>query len=86
MEVLTDAVKHLSKNIDEARQNAQSCCAAFSRLSIDVSSAAFKHMDLDQQMELVAKRLSMLPDGITKTALAMEIMGPLGCRSDRDVQ
>ncbi len=78
MEGFTDAVKHLSKNIDEARQNGGNAAQAFSRLGIDVSSAAFKHMDLDQQMELVAKRLSMLPDGITKTALAMEIMGRSG--------
>lgn len=77
-EGFSDAVKHLSKNIDEARQKGGETGAAFTRLGIDVNGAAFKHMNLDEQMELVAKRLSALPDGIAKTSISMQIMGRSG--------
>lgn len=79
MEELAGAVTKYSRGLDEAKTKGSGPAAeALQRLGISVSDTKFKTMSLDGQVQLISDKLAKLPDGTTKTALAMDLFGRSG--------
>lgn len=68
---------HLARGVDEfTKKGSGDAAKAFARLGIEARE--LKKESLDQNLELIAEKFSKLPDGATKTAIAMDIFGRSG--------
>ena len=67
----------LAKNLDVVATKGKGPAAeALQRLGIQAKY--LKGESLDQNLELIAEKFAAMPDGVTKTALAMELFGKSG--------
>jgi hypothetical protein len=79
MEGLSTAVKRLGANISEAVTKPTGAAGqAFQKLGIDLKNTDGTLKNSSQVMSDLAEKLSQMPDGAEKTALAMQLMGKSG--------
>ncbi len=67
-----------SKQIVASTENAKKTADAFSKIGVSTTDAAGKQRDFSTILFEVADRFKALPNGIDKTALAMELFGRQG--------
>ena len=77
-EDLEISLEHLARNMQEVKKGAGPAYDAFVKLGIGAKD--LKGESLDQNLELIADKFSKMPDGATKTALAMDLFGKSGAR------
>lgn len=76
-EGLEAALGKLAINLDEVATKGKGPAAdALRRLGVSMND--LKGETLDQNLEVIAERFSKMPDGITKTALAVDLFGKSG--------
>lgn len=73
-EGLQTGMQKLARNADEAASGSKSAVEAFARIKLDPTQ--FK--DTSDLFAAVAEKLSQLPDGAQKTAIAMDLLGKSG--------
>ena len=71
---LQTSLGRLARGLDEARSGSGAAADAFARLKIDPSTFS----DPADAMKAIAERFATMPDGVTKTALAMQLFGKSG--------
>lgn len=79
----SDAFAHgvmkLSRGLDEAATKASGpAYDALKRLKINITDPKWKAATLDEKIGLISAKLGALPDGVQKTALAMDLFGKSG--------
>lgn len=78
-EGLTVGFQHLARGLEELRTKGTGPAVdAFRSLGISASDAAIRHGKLDQVIEIVANKFQKMPDGVKKTATAMDLFGREG--------
>lgn len=77
-EQLGTGLRILSKNAEAAAEGSSKARAIFERLGITVQDASGALKPTGALFEEVARKLGNLPDGATKTALAMQALGKSG--------
>jgi hypothetical protein len=78
MEALGQGLEKLAKNADLATHGGKQAARAFREAGVDVKDIKSGHEKLDGVLEQVADRFQHMPDGATKTALAMKLFGRAG--------
>lgn len=73
-EQLQTSLAKLARGLDDAKSGSGAAADAFARLKID--PRAFT--DPADAMKAIAERFASMPDGITKTAIAMQLFGKSG--------
>lgn len=71
---LQSSLAKLARNLDEAKTGSGEAAKAFARLKIDPRVFS----DPADAMKAIADRFAAMPDGVTKTALAMQLFGKSG--------
>lgn len=79
-EELNAGLSRLNRTIDEAANGGETQLEAFDRLGISILDASGKLKTSDQILAEVADKFQSMPDGIQKSALAMELFGKSGAR------
>ncbi len=74
-ETLTGGFQRLSKAASEAAGGSKASVAAFEAIGVAVTDSSGKLRSNDDLLEALADRFQKLPDGATKTALAMQLFG-----------
>jgi hypothetical protein len=77
-EGLQTGIKKLNTNIFEASQGSKTQAEAFKMLGISVKDASGNIKNADAVLIELADRFSKMPDGVEKSALAVEIFGRAG--------
>jgi hypothetical protein len=77
-EGLQTGLKKLNTNIFEANQGSKSQAEAFKMLGISVKDAEGNLKSADGVLVELAERFSKMPDGVEKSALAVQIFGKAG--------
>jgi hypothetical protein len=77
-EGLQTGLKKLNTNIFEASQGSKSQAEAFKMLGVSVLDASGKIKNADAVLLELADRFAKMPDGVEKSALAVEIFGRAG--------
>lgn len=73
------SLQHLARGLDEAKTKGSGPAAdAFRRLGISMQDPAVKAGDLSGITQELADKFAKMPDGATKTALAMDLFGRSG--------
>lgn len=73
---LNAGLNKLAKNASDAANGSKSAQQAFDQLGIDPA----KFNDTSELFEAIVEQLSLLPDGIQKTALAQDLLGKSGAK------
>lgn len=76
VEELNTGLTKLAKNANDAANGSKTAQASFDKLGIDPS----KFNDTSVLFEAIVEQLSLMPDGIQKTALAQELLGKSGAK------
>lgn len=71
---LQSSLGKLARSLDEARSGSGAAAEAFARLEIDPRTFS----DPADAMKAIAERFAAMPDGVSKTALAMDLFGKSG--------
>lgn len=71
---LQTSLAKLARNLDEAKTGSGEAAKAFARMNIDPRVFS----DPADAMKAIADRFAAMPDGVTKTALAMQLFGKSG--------
>lgn len=74
VETLQKSLTKLARGLDEAKTGSGEAAKAFDRLKIDPRTFS----DPADAMKAIAERFASMPDGATKTALAMQLFGKSG--------
>jgi hypothetical protein len=77
-ESLTGALAKLSRQMDQAAQGVKGPAAAFDAIGVAVKNADGSLRDSTEVLTDVARVFATLPDGATKTALAIQLFGRAG--------
>lgn len=77
-ETLQNGLKKLSVNMDEANSGTLTQVETFYRLGISVTDSAGKMKSADSVLSEIADKFQMMPDGVNKTALAVQAFGKAG--------
>lgn len=77
---LSGALQKLGRQMSEAARGSESAQRGFNALGVSVRNADGSLRDTDQVFSDIAEQLSRLPDGATKTALAIQIFGRAGAQ------
>lgn len=77
-ESLTAALAKLSRQMDQAAQGVKAPAAAFDAIGVAVKNADGSLRDSTEVLTDVARVFATLPDGATKTALAIQLFGRAG--------
>ena len=75
---LNSAMARLNRTVAEAAVGGNTQAAAFARLGISVKDSAGALKTGDQILSEIAERFQELPDGVQKSAIAMELFGRSG--------
>lgn len=76
---LAVGMRTLSRNMNDVAQGGgKQAGQAFSRLGVSIKDAEGKLKSSSQTLEDIAERFRTMPDGATKTALAMQLFGKSG--------
>ena len=78
LEQLKTGFGQLNKSMVEANDPASAAAAAFKYLGVEVKNADGSYRKADEVFKDVAQSMSKLPDGTSKSAVAMEIFGKAG--------
>lgn len=78
-EGMTGALTKFSRNLEKAKQGGGEAGDAFRKLGINVKRD-LANETLDQNLELIAERISQMPDGAEKAAVAMQLFGRSGTK------
>jgi len=73
-QALQSSLTRLARGLDEAKTGSGEAAKAFARLKIDPRTFT----DPADAMRAIAERFASMPDGATKTALAMQLFGKAG--------
>jgi hypothetical protein len=79
-EEMTAGLKGLSHSLQAASMGAEEAWRALGQVGIHVGFGTKKFGAVDQVMGQVADRFATMPDGVRKTALAMQLFGGAGTR------
>ncbi len=77
-ESLTGALAKLSRQMDQAAQGVKGPAAAFDAIGVAVKNADGSLRDSTEVLSDIARVFATLPDGATKTALAIQLFGRAG--------
>lgn len=77
-ESLAGALAKLSRQMDQAAQGAKGPAAAFTAIGVAVKNADGTLRDSTEVLSDIARVFATLPDGATKTALAIQLFGRAG--------
>lgn len=80
MEEFSGSIRLLSRQMNGAAQGGEEQAKMFSKLGIKVKDANGKMREAEGVLEDVAEKLSKMPDGAEKTALAMQFFGRSGAK------
>lgn len=73
------SMQHLARGLQELRTKGTGPAAdGLKALKVNVHDAEIQHGNLDQVLEIVADRFAKMPDGVEKTAVAMDLFGRSG--------
>ncbi len=79
-ETLTGSLSKLARNMDAAAQGSKEQSAAFDAIGVSVKNADGTLRATQDVFDDIAVALARLPDGATKTALAMSLFGRAGAQ------
>lgn len=79
-ETLVGSLAKLVRNMDQAAQGTKEQAAAFDAIGVSVKNADGTLRSTQDVFDDIAVALSRLPDGATKTALAMQLFGRSGAQ------
>lgn len=77
-EELTGSLVKLSRQMDEAAGGSESAQAKFTSLGVSITDATGKLRSSDDVLKDLADRFAAMPDGVEKTAAAVDIFGKSG--------
>lgn len=80
VEELDGALTKFNRTIDQAAGGGEKQLAAFDRVGVSITNASGQLKSNDQLLAEVADRFQAMPDGIQKTAMAMELFGKSGAK------
>lgn len=75
---LNVGLRFLSRNVDNASQGTGEAAKAFKTLGISLKDSTGQLLPSNEVLLKVSEKLSKMPDGVKKTALAMDIFGRSG--------
>lgn len=78
LETLQSSLAKLNRNAYEAMTGTGQAAKAFFTLGINVTETNGKVKDTDKILLEIAKKFSTMPDGVEKSALAMQLLGRYG--------
>lgn len=78
MEGLAAALAKMSRTMDDARSGSVESQETFKRLGVTVTDSAGNLKPMDNMLGEVADKFKAMPDGVEKSALAMDIFGRAG--------
>lgn len=79
-ETLTASLAKLARNMDQAAQGTKEQAAAFDAIGVSVKNADGTLRSTQDVFDDIAVALGRLPDGATKTAIAMQLFGRAGAQ------
>ena len=79
-QTMATSINQLNKSIVEANNPASAGAAAFKYLGISVKDASGKYKDANTIMGEVADKFANMPNGVNKSAVALEIFGKAGAK------
>lgn len=79
-ETLTGSLAKLARNMDQAAQGTKAQAAAFDAIGVSVKNADGTLRSTQDVFDDIAVALGRLPDGATKTAIAMQLFGRAGAQ------
>ena len=79
LDEFSGAVTKLSRGLDDAARTGKGPAAdALRRLGLSLNDPKFKNATLDDKITMIAEHLNKFPDGVKKTAIAMDLFGKSG--------
>lgn len=80
VEELTVGLTILSKHVQAAKEGNEEAAKSFSKLHINIRNASGQIKTSDSLFKEISDKISAMPDGVEKTALALELFGKSGAK------